>query len=314
MSTSSTKAVHLSIVSPVYRAESMVENLVREVTASISPITEDFELILVEDFSPDDSWARIKEQCARDERVKGVKLSRNFGQQYAINAGLHAARGEWIIIMDCDLQDRPDELPRLYAKAGEGFEIVIARRMDRKHGWLKRTSSYLFNLVFGFLTNTKLDHSTANFGIYHRKAVDAVLAMGDYTRYFPTMIQWVGFRKTLLDVAHGEREEGESSYSWGKLLALAFDTIIAFSDRPLRITTTFGLIISSISALVGVFYLVANLLGYIDEPGFTSIIISLWFLAGVIIFILGVIGLYLGKTFDQVRNRPNFIVEERLNH
>lgn len=306
--------VHLSIVSPVYRAEAIVDSLVREVIRVVEPLTDSFELILVEDASPDASWASIQRNCRRDERVKGVKLSRNFGQQYAIAAGLHTARGEWIIVMDCDLQDRPDELPRLYAKAREGYEIVIARRMERKHGWLKRTTSYLFNRVFGFLTNTNMDHSVANFGIYHRKAVDAVLSMGDYTRYFPTMIQWVGFRKALLDVAHGEREQGESSYSWGKLLALAFNTIIAFSDRPLRITTTFGLIISSVSALVGISYFVANLAGYIHEPGFTSIIISLWFLAGVIIFLLGVIGLYLGKTFDQVRNRPEFIVEQRLNH
>lgn len=306
-------AVEISIVSPVYKAEGIIDSLVDEVIRNVETFAQSFELILVEDFSPDGSWESVRRNCLKDERVKGIKLSRNFGQQYAINAGLEAAQGEWVIIMDCDLQDRPDELINLYRKAKEGFDIVVARRTGRTDGLLKRSSSFLFNKVFGYLTNTKLDHSAANFGIYHRKAVDTVLSLGDYTRYFPTMIQWVGFRKTLLDVAHGEREEGESSYSWGKLFALALDTIVAFSDRPLRLTAGFGLFISSVSALVGLFYASSYFLGYVKVEGFTSIIISLWFLAGIIIFILGVIGLYLGKTFDQVKGRPTYIVESRIN-
>lgn len=308
-----TSQVHISIVSPVYRSAEIVDDLVREVTRHVSEFTDSFELILIEDFSPDQSWEAIKRNCNQDERVKGIKLSRNFGQQYAINCGLEAARGEWIIIMDCDLQDRPDELVNLFNKASEGFDIVIARRTGRTDGFIKKMSSLAFNRVFGYLTNTKLDHSTANFGIYHRRALDAVLSLQDYTRYFPTMIQWVGFRKAYLDVEHGEREAGESSYSWAKLFKLAFDTIIAFSDRPLRLTTQFGLIISSISALIGLVYLLIYIFGDVEVAGFTTIIISLWFLAGVIIFILGVIGLYLGKMFEQVKGRPTYIIEDKIN-
>ena len=303
----------LSVVSPVYKAAPIIDDLVREISRNVEQVTDNYEIVLVEDHSLDGSWASIQRNCEKDQRVKGVKLSRNFGQQYAINAGLHTAKGEWVVIMDCDLQDRPEEIKRLYEKALTGYEIVIARRTGRTDGFFKKMSSFLFNKVFGYLTNTKLDHTTANFGLYHRKVVEAVLSLGDYTRYFPTMVQWVGFRKTMLDVRHGERADGDSSYSWGKLLALALDTIIAFSDRPLRLTTQFGLFISSISALIGVFYLVIYLLGIVNVAGFTSIIISLWFLAGIIIFTLGVIGMYLAKLFDQAKGRPNFIIEATIN-
>ena len=303
----------ISIVSPVYKAEKLVELLVSRVTEAVSLITSEYEIILVEDGSPDKSWEAIQEVCKKHSHVRGVKLSRNFGQHYAITAGLQEANGEWIVVMDCDLQDRPEEIPRLYQKAIEGFDLVFARRKFRKDGPLKKLSSKLFYSAFSYLTETKQDAAVANFGIYHRKVIKAILSLGDVIRYFPTMSQWVGFEKGYLDVTHAEREEGKSSYSWKKLFKLAFNTVIAFSDKPLRLTISLGILISLISFVIGGFYLVKYFLGEVEVLGYTSLIVSIWFLSGVIIIVLGIIGVYLGKNFEQSKNRPPFIVDYKLN-
>lgn len=159
----------ISIVSPIYRAENIVEELVRQIIKSVEPLTSDFEIVLVNDASPDHSWMKIREICRRDSRVKGINLSRNFGQHYAITAGLSYASGEWIVVMDCDLQDRPDEIPNLYAKALEGWDIVYARRVERQDGFWKKMSSRAFHRVYSYLSGSKSDRTIANFGIYKKE-------------------------------------------------------------------------------------------------------------------------------------------------
>jgi glycosyltransferase involved in cell wall biosynthesis len=303
----------LSVVIPVYFGEKTNHELVKRLYGSLSALATNFEIILVDDGSPDDSWKTIEAICAENAYVKGVKLSRNFGQHYAITAGLNRAVGEWVIVMDCDLQDRPEEIPALYAKAMEGHDIVFAQRIDRQDSFLKRLSSQLFYRFFGYLTNTKQDPSIANFGIYHQRVIAAVLSMGDYVRYFPTMVQWVGFNSAKIEVEHANRQHGHSTYSWKSLLKLASLNIIAFSDKPLRLTVGFGFFMSLASFLLGAVYLYQYLNGQIEVLGFTSIIITITFLSGLIISTLGVVGIYLGKTFEQVKNRPNYIVDVVLN-
>lgn len=303
----------LSVISPVYKAEAIVAKLVSELHKELQALGLDYEILLVEDASPDASWQAIEQACAQSPRVRGIKLSRNFGQHYAITAGLAEARGDVLVVMDCDLQDRPDQIALLYNKLQEGYDLVFARRVLRNDSLLKRLSSRAFYSLFGYLTDTKQDSSVANFGLYKRKAIEAILSMRDSIRYFPTMSQWVGFRKAYQDVEHGEREEGESSYSWARLFDLAFNNIIAFSDKPLRLTVRLGLFMALVSGLVGLFYILIYFLGYISVSGFASLIISLWFLSGIIIFILGMLGIYLGKTFDQVKQRPLYIIDKRVN-
>ncbi len=305
--------MYLSVVSPVYRAEEIVEQLVSEIHQAVSQITDAYEIVLVEDGSPDHSWKAIQEVCQHDTKVKGVKLSRNFGQHAAITAGLEIAQGEWIVVMDCDLQDRPDEIPHLLAKAKEGYELVFAQRQVRQDGFFKKLSSKLFYKVFSYLTDTVQDSSVANFGIYHRKVIDAVIGLGDTIRFFPTMTQWVGFRRAYLPVKHDERASGKSSYSWKRLIELAFNNIISFSDKPLRLTVRLGLLMSLFSVLLGLGYLYLYFTDQIKQLGFASIIISITFFSGLIIFILGIIGIYLGKTFEQVKNRPAHIIDRKLN-
>ena len=239
--------------------------------------------------------------CAADPRVKGIHLSRNFGQHYAITAGLGAASGEWVVVMDCDLQDLPEEIPRLYEKACEGYDSVFAQRQHRQDGWSKRVQSWAFYSIFGYLTDTSLDHSVANFGIYHRKVIRAILSMDDRIRYFPTMSQWVGFRQAYLPVTHGERKAGASAIPLIKLLRLAASTIIAFSDKPLRLFISTGFTMSALSLCIAVFYYSLYLTGHIRVQGYASLILSLWFIGGVLMCSLGILGIYIGKTFDQVK-------------
>jgi len=305
--------VYLSIVSPVYGCSTSLIELYARLTETIKQITTSYEIILVNDASPDNAWEVIENLCERDGRVKGINLSRNFGQHYAITAGLSFTKGEWIVVMDCDLQDKPEEIIKLYEKAQEGYDSVFGQRKQRKDKFVKRLFSIVFYRLFSYLTETRQDATVANFGIYSRKVIDAVLEMGDQIRYFPTMVQWVGFKKYFLEVEHLERQEGESAYSFKGLMKLAINNIIAFSDKPLRLTVKIGFYTSLISLFIGVLYMYRYFAGEIVVLGFASLIISIWFLSGIIISLLGVIGLYLGKMFEKAKDRPTYIINNILN-
>lgn len=303
-----------SIVSPIYMAENIVEELVKQIKQSITSITNDFEIILVNDGSPDNSWQAILEECKKDERIKGINLSRNFGQHYAITAGLDYSVGDWVVVMDCDLQDQPKEIIKLYNEAIKGFDIVLAKRFMRKDKFLKKLFSSLFYLVLDYLTGFHQDRSVANFGIYKRKVINSVCQMRESIRYFPTMIHWVGFKTTKIDVEHSSRFEGTTSYNFSKLIRLAMDIILAHSDKPIRLLTKFGLLVSLFSLGIAFYTFFQWLNGKIVVLGYTSLIVSIWFLSGIIISTLGLIGLYVGKTFQGVKNRPIYIIDQIINN
>jgi len=309
----SSQDIHLSVVIPVYGAPELIRELTDRLHKSLGEITQDYELILVFDCSPDDSWERIGEECKRDERVKGICLSRNFGQHYAVTAGLEHARGEWIVVMDCDLQDQPEEISKLTDKAREGFDIVQAQRILRQDRLLKRLSSTMFHKVFGYLTDTQSDPTIGNFGIYSRKAVDAYLAMGDNLKCFSVMLSWIGYKKTKIPVEHGKRPSGKSSYGIMQLCKLALDTSLSFSDKPLRMTMKLGLTISISSFCYAIYLGIMRFAGNISVSGYASLMISTWFLIGLVICILGILGLYIGKIFDRVKNRPIYYIQEKAN-
>lgn len=304
---------HISIVSPVYRAEKILPVLIKRIEESVSKITSDFEIILVEDCGPDNSWQIIKDIAKTNSRITGIKLSRNFGQHYAITAGLDHASGDWIVVMDCDLQDRPEEIEMLYKKAQEGYDVVLARRVERQDHFLKRLFSKIFYRTLGYLTGSEQDETIANFGIYRKSVITAVISMRESIRYFPTMVKWVGFKTTKINVEHNDRLEGASSYNIKSLINLTLDIILAYSDKPIRLLIKSGLIISIISVLVAFIYLFKWLSGGVVVLGYTSLIISIWLLSGIIISTLGIIGLYVGKTFEGVKQRPIYIINQKIN-
>jgi dolichol-phosphate mannosyltransferase len=201
----------------------------------------------------------------------------------------------------------------LYRKALEGYDTVFAQRLYRNDSFPKRFLSKIFYALFSYLTETKQDPSVANFGIYRKCVVDAILNMKDQIRFLPTMVQWVGFRKYYLPVQHSNRYEGKTTYNFKSLLHLAMNNIVAFSDKPLRLTAKTGLIIAMLSFITGIIYFVLYLIGSIQVLGFTTLILSIWFLAGIIILILGVLGLYVGKVFEKVKERPTYIISDKYN-
>jgi polyisoprenyl-phosphate glycosyltransferase len=302
-----------SIVIPVYRAAGVVEELLTRIRSAMEFAAGDYQLVLVEDGSPDNTWEIIEQLCKHEKNITAIKLSRNFGQHHAITAGLDHCSGDWVVVMDCDLQDRPEEIVRLYAEAQKGVDIVFARRMNRKDGVIKKIRSKLFYSLFSYLTGIKYDGTVGNFGIYSRKVIESIKSMKEPMRAFAPMVRWVGFSRSFVDVEHAARANGKSSYSFKKVAVLATDIILSYSDKPLRLITRLGFIISFISFAVGTYYFIQYLLGRILVSGYTSIIISIWFLSGLIILNLGILGLYVSKMFAGIKNRPLYIVDKTIN-
>ena len=303
----------LSVVSPVYGCEGCLEHLVERVKAAAATTGMALEIILDNDGSPDGSWQRIAELARVHPEVRGVRLSRNFGQHYAIAAGLEHARGELVAVMDCDLQDLPEELPRLVAAAKSGSDIALAQRTERQDSPLKRFTSFAFFKLLGYLTDVRQDHSTANFGVFSRKVIDVVNAMPEADRCFPLMVKWTGLPTTLVPVGHARRGEGRSGYNLGKLLRLALNIVLSYSDKPLRMVVKVGLAFSALAFLIVLLSVYRYSVGDIAVAGYTSIVASIWLLGGVMILCIGITGLYLGRLFNDAKGRPYYVVSEYVN-
>ena len=300
----------ISIVSPVYGCRDSLDDLYTRVKDSVSQITDDFELIFVNDRSPDNAWEKIKELAKKDKRVKGINLSRNFGQHKAISAGIDYAKGDWIVVMDCDLQDRPEEIVNLYNKAIQGYDVVFGKRTGRKDSITKKFFSTLFIKVYDYLSGTKTDMSIGNFSIISKKVADNLKKMSGQHRPYSFFVIWLGFNRTSIPVQHAKREVGQSSYNFKKLVELAFDNIVSQSNKLLKVSTYMGFVIT----LISIIYIIYLVLKYIltDEivPGWTSTMVSIYLMSGLLFLFLGIIGTYIGKIFDETKNRPLYIVDE----
>jgi glycosyltransferase involved in cell wall biosynthesis len=305
--------IEVSVVSPVYKSARLVKPFVERVITALQQLNVSYEIVLVDDGSPDFSWEEIENVCATNKNVKGILLSRNFGQHYAITAGLDVSQGNWVVVMDSDLQDRPEEIVALYNKAHQGFEVVLCRRNFRTDSGLKVLASKLFYKFLGLVTGKKIDPAIANFGIYQRKVIDAIVRMRESIRYFPMMILWVGFKTSTIDVQHGEREDGKSNYNLRRLMKLGLEIILSFSDKPLEIVASIGGLISLSTMIASVVVLYRYFNHSITVQGYTSLLLSIWFLSGLIIATLGIVGLYVGKTFQGIKQRPLYIASKTLN-
>jgi polyisoprenyl-phosphate glycosyltransferase len=303
----------LSIVSPVYNTGAMLPELLQRGDQALAPMAGDYEWVLVDDGSTDSSWEILESLAASRPGLRAIKLSRNFGQHAAITAGLQKATGTWVVVMDSDLQDRPEDIPRLLEKAGEGFEVVQARRTGRRDGWLRRAASRIFYMVFSWLTGKEFDHLTGNFGVYRQTVIGQILAMPEAHRLFPVMVNWVGYRQASLDCPRETRGEGNSGYDFGKLLRLGINSALTYSDKPLRFVVRLGFYITLGSFLYALITLFRYLNGYILVLGYTSLIISVWFLGGILLSTLGMVGLYVGRIFEEVKRRPLFIIEKQIH-
>jgi dolichol-phosphate mannosyltransferase len=301
---------HISIVTPIYGCCASLNNLYERLNQTLSTITNDFEIIMVNDSSPDNAWEIIKELSNKDARVKGINLSRNFGQHKAITAGLDYAQGDWIVVMDCDLQDQPEEIVKLYGKAQEGYDIVFGRRAERKDSFFKKLGSKLFYKIYDYFTDSNVDNTIANFSIISKKVLNTLQTMEEQNRTYSLIVNWIGFKRTEVNIEHSSREDGKSSYTLSKLVNLAIVSIVSQSNKPLKLSIKFGFSVALLSLLYGSWLVLKYFAFSIPVEGWTSVMVSIYFIGGLLFANMGILGLYIGKIFDETKNRPIYIVQE----
>jgi dolichol-phosphate mannosyltransferase len=300
-------AVQLSVVVPVYGCAECLVALHERLTRSVAGITSAYELVFVDDRSVDDGWTVLCRLASEDPHVRAYRLSRNFGQDAAITAGLARAEGEWAVVMDCDLQEAPEDIPRLWAAAGEGYDVVRTVRRGWRHSAFRRWTSRLYRKLT-LETDVRPDYS--NLSLLSRRVVDAFLRLRDRDREYMIALDWLGFDSTSVEIEHHERHAGESGYTLKRLVRVALDGMFFRSTVLLRVVVLIGFIVALIGLVVAGFeivdYFVEN-----DKtvPGYTSLAVLLLLLAGVIIVSVGVVGLYVGRIFEQVKDRPLFLID-----
>jgi dolichol-phosphate mannosyltransferase len=304
---------HLSVVIPVLNEETLIQELINRVTLNCEKITTDYEVVIVDDGSLDNTWSKITDVAKLNKKVKGLKLSRNFGHHYALTAGLHETAGDWIVVMDGDLQDRPEVIPDLYQKSQEGYDVVFVSRKNRPEKLYYKILQKIFYGLLKVLSGLNFDSSQANFSILNRKVVEAFKTFPENARFYGSTIMWLGFNRSKIFADHGKRLSGKPSYTLKKRLRLASDIILSFSERPLKFAIGVGIIISTVSIVAAVWIIYAAFTWGYSVTGWTSLIFSIFFFSGVILVFLGIIGIYLGRVFQEVKRRPLYVVSERLN-
>jgi polyisoprenyl-phosphate glycosyltransferase len=304
-------ALDLSVVIPVYRCVDCLDALHDRLSRTLEAMNVSFELVFVDDRSPDGSWLRLRAFADGDEHVRAVRLSRNFGQHAAITAGLAEARGMHVAVMDCDLQDPPEEIPRLYERAREGFEIVFARRKGRHHSWMRRASARIYFAVMRAFTGVHVQGEYGTFSLIERRVVDAYLRMRDRGRHYLFILYWLGFNATDIEVDNAPRAAGTSAYTFVQLVRHAFQGLFFQTTRLLRWIVYLGFAVA-LGGIGFAIYLVYFAVANHPLPGWTSLAVLILVIGGMIITSVGVTGLYIEQIFDQVKDRPLFVVDERV--
>lgn len=307
--------LYISIVSPVYKAEKIVKELVNRIEEEVINLTSNYEIILIEDFSPDDSWKEILQIASKNPKVKAVRFSRNFGQHAAIKAGVELAEGDCCIVMDCDLQDDPKYIKFLIEKWQEGNDIVLTIKKERKHSFFKNLTAKIFNEIFNFLVDfkqIKTNDAVGAYSLISKKVMKSFISFNDYQFHYLMVLRWLGFKKTYIEIEHNERFEGRSSYSLKRLLEHAIVGIVYQSDKLLRLSIYLGFSFSIVSIISSVYIVIQYFITKF-QSGWTSLFVLMLFSTGIILVSIGVLGLYIGKMFEQVKNRPIYIIDKKIN-
>jgi dolichol-phosphate mannosyltransferase len=299
--------LELSVVVPVYSCAECLAALHDRLTNSIRQVTDRYELVFVDDRSRDDGWEVLLRLASRDAHVRAFRLSRNFGQHAAITAGLAQARGRRAVVMDCDLQESPEDIPRLWAAAGEGYDVVRTIRRGRRHSPLRRWASRLYRRLT-LETDVRPDYSTLS--LISRPVIDAFLRLRDRDREYMIALDWLGFDSTAVEIEHADRHAGESAYTLRHLVRVALDGMFFRSTVLLKVVVLVGFIV----ALVGVVLAIYEVIDYFAAPsqrvpGFASLAVLTLVLAGFIIVSVGVVGLYVARIFEQVKDRPLYLID-----
>jgi polyisoprenyl-phosphate glycosyltransferase len=300
----------LSVVIPVYGCAGCLRPLHARLTASLRAITEDYEVILVDDRSKDGAWPVMRELAAADPKLTVIRLSRNFGQHAAITAGLARSTGAWTVVMDCDLQEPPEEIGRLWAKAQEGFDVVRTTREERVHSAARRTAARTYRRLL-MESDADVDYSTLS--IISRKVVDVFLVLPERDREYQLVLDWLGFTQATIAFTHaGRGDDAPSAYGLPQLVRVAFDGLFFRTTVLLRVIVLLGFLVAGAGGLLALYAVYSRLTT--DTPaGYTSLVVLLLVLSGFTLISLGVVGLYVGRIFDQVKGRPIYVVDEEIS-
>jgi polyisoprenyl-phosphate glycosyltransferase len=303
-------SIDLSVIIPIYNESGIIEELNDRLIKACRLITDNFELIYVNDGSKDNSFEILVQVTQTNKECNYINFSRNFGHQIAVTAGLDACRGNSVVIIDGDLQDPPELIPELYAKHKEGYEVVYAQRKSRSgESIFKKYTAKIFYKLLRKLTNVNIPVDTGDFRIIDRKVVDALKNMPEQNKFLRGQIAWIGYRQTAVLFDRQERKVGTSGYPFSKMLKFALDGITGFSDRPLAFVTRMGFWVSFFSFIVIIYALLSHFVLRQTITGWTSIIISTMFIGGIQLFSIGIIGEYISRINNDSRNRPLYIIE-----
>lgn len=301
----------ISIIAPIFNEEAVIDELHRRLTPVLDGMNKSFEVLMVNDGSRDRSMERMVEIARKDPRYKIVNFSRNFGHQIAITAGMDHAQGDAIVIIDADLQDPPEVIPKLVEKWQEGFDIVYAVREKRKgETFFKKWTAAAFYRTLKKITNVDIPVDTGDFRLMSRRAVEKLKTIRERHRFVRGLVSWIGFPQTGVTFVREERFAGETKYPLKKMLKFAFDGITSFSFFPLQLATYFGFLVSGLSFMGILVVILMKLFTTVTIPGWSSMIASILFLGGVQLITIGIIGEYIGRIYDEVKQRPLYIVQD----
>lgn len=302
----------ICVVAPIFNEENTISEFVKQVVKTVKQLNSEYEIILIDDGSNDNSWMEIQKEVQKNGNVRGLKLSKNFGHHYAISAGLHKSAAKWTVVMDSDLQDRPEVIKDLYLKANEGYEVVFVSRTNRPESFAYLFLQKLFYKLLNLFSGIKFNSKQANFSIINYKVVNAFKLFPEKSRFYGSTIKWLGFKSTEIQAIHGSRFSGKPSYTFKKRVKLALDIILAFSDRPLKFAIFFGTFMALFALVFSVWIVWGAVNDNFEVLGWPSLMASIFFVGGSNLIVLGILGTYLGRVFNEVKNRPLYIISDEI--
>jgi glycosyltransferase involved in cell wall biosynthesis len=306
-------AVELSIVTPMYNEEEMIDLYFERVQASLEGVTEHYEIVCVNDGSVDSTWEKLAEHAQRDSRIKAINLSRNFGKEAALTAGLDMATGQAVVPFDADLQDPPELIQTLVERWRSGFDVVLARRNDRSRDtFIKRTTSSLFYKLIDRISDTHIPENVGDFRLMDRRVVECLKRFPESSRFMKGLFASLGFRECVVGYSRPERLAGETKWNYFRLYGLAIEGIVSFTSLPLKLWSYIGAFTALGAFVYGIFLIVRTLISGIDVPGYASLMVVTLFMSGLILTCLGMIGEYLARVFIEVKGRPVYLVMDTI--
>lgn len=308
----------ISVVSSVKNEQAALPELISRLEAALEKISPEYEVILIDNGSTDETPLIVEGAHRVNPRVKLIQLSRDFGQVMALRCGINHASGENVVIMDGDLQDLPEEIPKLLKPLGDGWDLVYAQRKNRQDAWFRRVSSGAIRKVFAVLikgSDMPPGDERMLVGVFRamrREVADAIRSLPEHTMHIQSLIRWIGFRQTLVEVEHGKRKGGKSKYNPMNLIRYALDGAVAASTYPLRLMTLAGFLIAALSFIAGIAYFFQRIFYGTQLPGFTTLVIIVLFLGGINLCVSGILGEYIGRVYTETKQRPLYIVKKKL--